>query len=293
MEKLLLQEALLIISNHFCEFDKQQLFVSEVIRPAVRSWQEMSSILKSPVEFINFTGLSSRAPDIKSQTEDIHFKNRSTMTMAVNIVLGVIKRCNIPDDPDKSHRGGFIIGSTETGNPITRNPSAPHVIPLLQHILSLLRCLNELYNPSSVALIHEDYKLANTILECEKKQLIGVVFTQPDPLDPTQLLKHKTPLDYMQQFLTMLYDSCYHMMGSAGCSLGRDLYGLEGLSTALITSVFSNLDHVPDYRLRTINRVFLRTFVYSCPTIYHNSVLVPIFAHFAPFSKYCGYLSRI
>lgn len=283
MEKLLLQESLLIISNHFCEFERQQLFIGEVIRPAVRMWQDLALVFKSPSTLIEYVGLSLKP--VSCGTDDIHYKNRSTLLMALNTVLGVIKRCSCPDDPDKSYRGGFIVATTDSGNPITRNPAAPHVIPLLQHILALLRCLNELWNPASVAMFHELFNGANHMLENEKKNILGVVYVVPDPLDPAQLMKQKSPFDYMQQFLSSLFENCYHLMGSAGTSLGRDLYGLDGLALALINSTFSNLEHVPDFRMRTIVRVFLRPFVYSCPTTYHASVLVPVFGHFAPFSK--------
>lgn len=288
MEKLLLQEGLLIISNHFCEFERQQLFIGEVIRPAVRSWQELAVVFKSPATLIDYIGLSSKPVESHGSngTDEIHYKNRSNLLMALNTVLGVIKRCQCPDDPDKSYRGGFIVATTETGNPITRNPAAPHVIPLLQHILALLRCLNELCNPTSIALVHDAFKGANQMLECDKKNILGVVYVLPDPLDPAQLMKQKSPFDYMQHFLTQLFDNCYHLMGSSGSALGRDLYGLDGLATALANSIFSNLEHVPDFRLRTIVRVFLRPFVYSCPTTYHSSVLVPVFGHFAPFSEF-------
>lgn len=288
MEKLLLQEALLIISNHFCEFERQQLFIGEVVRPAVRSWQELSIIFKSPASLIDFVGLSVKPLDIQriSTSDDVHYKHRSTLLMALNTVLGVIKRCNCPDDPDKSYRGGFIVATTDSGNPITRNPAAPHVIPLLQHILALMRCLNELYNHQSMALVHDAFKGANQMLENEKKNILGVIYALSDPLDPTQLMKPKSPFDYMQQFLSSLFENCYHLMGSAGNSLGRDLYGLDGLASALINSIFSNLENLPDFRMRTIVRVFLRPFVFSCPTTYHASVLVPIFGHFSPFSKF-------
>jgi exportin-5 len=289
MEKLLLKEALLIISNHFCEFERQQLFVGDIIRPAVLMWQNLSPSLKSAPAFMNYVGLSSKPPIIAQMTnvdEDLFFKNRQAMQFALNSVLGVIKRCQAPDDPDKAYRGGFIVATTDSGNPITRNPAAPHVIPLLQYILALLKCLNELYSPSSISLINEAYKGANDILENEKKVMLGAIFAVPDPLDPVQLVKAKTPLDYMQQFLSNIFDNCYHLMGSAGSALGRDFYGLDGLATALINSCFSNLQHVPDFRLRTIIRVFLRHFVYSCPATYHAAVVVPIFGHIAPHSEY-------
>jgi hypothetical protein len=64
---------------------------------------------------------------------DVQYKNRSTLLMELNTVLKVIKCCSL-DDPDKAHRGGFIVAATKSENPIARNPAAPHVIPMLQHI---------------------------------------------------------------------------------------------------------------------------------------------------------------
>lgn len=294
MEKLLLQEALLIISNHFCEFERQQLFIGEVIRPTIHIWQEIAINLKTSSSFIEFVGLTMKPINMQSNSnsvlDDAFYKNRQTLLMAVNTVLGIVKRSQCPDDPDKSCRGGFVVATTDSGNPITRNPAAPHVIPLLQHILSLLRCLNELYSHTSMSLINSIYKGANQMLENDKKNILGVVYAVPDPLDPTQLTKAKTPFDYMQQFLSTIFDNCYHLMGTAGPSLGRDFYSLNGLATALINSCFSGLDHVPDFRMRTIIRVFLRPFIFSCPTTYHSDVIVPIFENVAPFSKICDLL---
>lgn len=293
MEKLLLQESLLIISNHFCEFERQQLFIGEIIRPAVQMWQNLAHNLKAASAFMEYIGLSSKplntaAINIMQSNgglDDRFFKNRQAVLLALNTVLGVIKRCQCPDDPDKTYRGGFIVATTDAGNPITRNPAAPHVVPLLQYILALLKCLNELWTPHSVSLTHESYKGANQMLEHEKKVILGVVYALPDPLDPTQLVKTKTPFDYMQQFLSTIFENSYHFMGSAGSALGRDFYGLDGLASALIASCLCDLQYVPDFRLRTIIRVFIRPFVYSCPATYHTTVIVPIFGHLAPHSE--------
>lgn len=87
----------------------------------------------------------------------------------------------------------------------------------------------------------------------------------------------------MQAYLVALYDNCCHLLGSSGPSLGRDLYQLHGIADALIHSVFSNLEHLPDHRLRIINRIFLKPFVYSCPPVFYDTVLLPVLAHIAPF----------
>ena len=286
-ERLMLQEALLIISNNFFDFEKQSGFIAQVIQPANQLWMDLSPALKSPANFIDFIGLSGTPADIsKDLIKDVSFKHRSSLLLALNTVLSVIKRCQSPDDPDKILRGCFIVSHTDSGNPIIRNPAALLVIPQLQNILTLLRILNELWLPTSVARFHDGYKHANSLLEIDKKLLLGVVYIQPDSFDPVQQIKKRSPLEYMQIFITAIFDNSYHLLGAAGVSLGRDLYNLDGLAQALIGSCLANLENVPDYRLRTIIRVFLKSFVYSCPPDYHETCILPIFSHLAPFSKY-------
>lgn len=71
--------------------------------------------------------------------------------------------------------GGFVVSLTESGNPVCRNPSAPHVVPLLPHILSLIKIFNEMFTPEAEMLIHEGYKGCLAIPEVEKATLLGTV----------------------------------------------------------------------------------------------------------------------
>lgn len=281
MEEITLIEALLLISNHFCDYERQTNFIGNIIRDGQRQWHELSLIMKTTIDFINFIGLNKEPIE---DSHDIYADNRSRIIYSLNIILGIIKRCSWPDDPDRATRGGFVIGLTETGNPIFRNPSTSHIVPILPHILQLLKFLNNLYSPEQQNGFSNYYKNTLEMLEQEKKVLIGQTIIWHDPNENKNLLV-KSGYEKMQKFLTLTFENCYHLMGSAGPSLGRDLYQLPGISEALVESVFSNLEHVPDYRLRIINRVFLKPFVYSCPPAYYEIVLLPIFAHLAPRSK--------
>ncbi|KAL9702941.1 hypothetical protein quinque_006459 [Culex quinquefasciatus] len=282
VEQVTLLEALLLISNHFCDYERQSTFVAEVTRDGVSLWMHLAPIIKNAHTFIDFVGLNKPPISPTSGIADPANINRGQIVYALNLILGVIKRCSWPDDPDRCSRGGFVVALTESGNPICRNPATSHVVPLLSHILSLMRVLNELWKPDAIAAIGEYFKSANGMQEHEKKQLLGISPALQDPLDPS-VKKPPTALDRMQTFLSLIFEHCYHMMGSAGPSLGRDLYALPGIADAIIGSIFAFLDNVPDFRLRTIVRVFLKPFVYSCAPIFHEVVLLPIFAHFAPF----------
>lgn len=278
MESVTLQEALLLISNHFCDYNRQRALVGEVLGDCQGQWSAMAPHFSSPEGLIRLLGLDT--PPLSPSQEDVHGQNRSHLLHTLNLLLGVVKRCAWPDDPDKASRGGFSGGMTAGGNPIWRNPCAAHVLPVLPHLLALCRALNGLYQPAALALLSEGYKNVYSMLEVERQNLLGVV-CQADPLDPSAK-REATPLDRMQQFITTLQDNVCHLLGSAGPSLGRELYATPGLGTALVQSVLSGLDHVPDYRLRPIVRVFLRPFIYSCPPAHYHQVLLPIIAHVAP-----------
>lgn len=279
MEQITLQEAMILISNHFCDYERQTNFIGEILHTGQSQWMEISPGLKSASDFISFIGLD-KTP-IHPKEGNIYIQNRSKIVHALNQVLGVMKRCSWPDDPDRASRGGFVVGLTESGNPIFRNPATSHIVPLLQQILSLLKVLNDVFNPECIQLLSPGYRNAFQIVENEKKNLMGVYVVFPDPMDATQKIAG-TALERMQKFLTLTYENCYHLMGSAGPSLGRDLYQLPGIADAFIGNIFGTLENVPDYRLRVVIRVFLKPFVYSCPPAFYETVLLPIFAQLAP-----------
>lgn len=244
LERVTLQEALLLISNHFCDYDRQSNFVAEIMKDANTQWVAIANAgaFKGASEFMNFVGLSKEA-----NANEIRGQNRSSLVFCVNLLLGAVKRCAWPDDPERATRGGFVVALTESGNPVCRNPAAPHVIPLLPHVLSLIRIFNELFTMESQSLFNETYKGCLAMPEVEKANLLGLVGHASDNGEPQVL---HSSLERMQRFLTGLHESCYHMIGSVGPSLGRDLYSLPDLGPAVVNSVLVCLQ-VSRYNIKT------------------------------------------
>ena len=83
-------------------------------------------------------------------------------------------------------------------------------------------------------------------------------------LKPLQILKCRTfqsavnvPFySYFYVILT-LYCFSYHILGNLGQSLGHEFYQAPNLAPLLTGSVLSNLNAVPDYRLRPILRILV------------------------------------
>lgn len=282
MEQNLLQEALLVISNHFGDYERQTAYVSEIIVQSNTVWTSTSPALDSAREFMRFVGIDK--PPVTDAQLDPNWTNRTNLMHALNTVLGVVKRCSWPDDPDRASRGGFVVGFTESGNPIYRNPATPHVVPILPKILCLARIFNDLYSADVSCHLADGFKHINSMLEQEKKNLMGLPPVLVDPMDPNQT-KELPTVTKLQTYMQTLFDNCYHLLGSAGPSLGRDLYELPGIGTALVNSVFASLMNVPDHRLRTIIRVFLKPFIYSCPPALYDSVIMDVLKHVLPLSE--------
>lgn len=241
LERVTLQEALLLISNHFCDYDRQTKFVGEVMMvEATSHWITMaqSGVFKDVMQFMAFVGLD-KLP-VSPGTDDACGQNRSHIVVCVNLLLGVIKRCAWPDDPERAGRGGFVVGLTESGNPVCRNPATPHVVPLLPHVLDLMRIFNELYSPEAQTRLSKGYTGCLSMSLVERTNLLGLVGTAVNT-DPMEQPGAQNPNERMQRFLMYLHESCYHMVGSAGPSLGRDLYQLPMLGNAIVNSVLSSL----------------------------------------------------
>ncbi|XP_071764269.1 exportin-5 [Centroberyx gerrardi] len=274
MEKCALMEALVLISNQFKDFAKQKAFLEELMASVVAQWtsDEMRHVLWDPALFLSFVGADQVVSE-QSKDTDTAGINRARLSFCVYTILGVVKRARWPADLEEAKAGGFVVGYTQTGSPIYRNPCTAQVLALLPNLLALIRTQNSLFLPENMARLSETFSRAGELMDAEKNLVLGL----PQPLlDVYDSPLYKTNLDRMQGFFCTLYDNCFHILGNAGLSLQQDFYTIEGLAEQIVGAAFVNLDHVPDHRVRPIIRVFLKQLVLSCPQEYYNSLLCPL-----------------
>ncbi|CAH0391468.1 unnamed protein product [Bemisia tabaci] len=276
LEFTCLMEASLLISNHFCDYERQTKIVEELITPFVAPWLTIcKTSLTNPMEFMNYIGLN--MPPYEDHKADPNFSRRSQIWNIIEVLLAITRRCVWPDDPDKALKGGFLVGLTESGNPIYRNPAASHVLPLLPGVFNLLHVLHSLWTPQAVSLIPEGYRGATDMLESDKNYLLGLTTS-------SEIARmNSSPCFQMQNFLATTYDLSCHILSCACQNFGYSFYQIQDLSATIINVMLSNLENVPDYRLRIIIRAFLKSLIISCPSMYYESVLMPVLSHFTPF----------
>ncbi|KAK4329340.1 hypothetical protein Pmani_000289 [Petrolisthes manimaculis] len=280
MEKLTLQESLLTINNHFCNFDKQSAFISKILNPVSAIWLDMKQPFSSPQDFMSFVGLD-KAP-VEPSENDVNGQNRAQLVYCVNLTLAVIKRCEYPKEAEKAEKGGFVLERLDNGGTVYRNPAMPHITPLLHQLFCLVRLNNSLWHPSAVANVAPGYIKAHSLPEVEKNNILGV--TSIHAVDVcVDTPKVQNPLERMQNFLSMMHDSLNHILGNAGPSLGPQFYQTPNLPQYIVHSSLSGLHFLPDYRLRPIIRVFLKPFVQWCPAQCYHSIILPILHHLCPY----------
>ncbi|KAG0711250.1 Exportin-5 [Chionoecetes opilio] len=280
MEKVTLQEALLIINNNFHNFDKQSSFINKVLSPVSVIWVEMKQAFSSPLEFMSFVGLD-KAP-VEPSENDVNGQNRAQITFCVNLILAVIKRSEFPSDPDTAERGGFVLERSESGAVVCRNPATPHVMPLLHQLFCFARLFNSLWHPEATASVSMGYGKAQNLPDAERNNILGLANSNnTDPCADSP--KVQQPLERMQCFLTMMHENCYHILGNAGPSLGLQFYQHQHLTDYIIHSSLANLSLIPDYRLRPIIRTFFKPFFQWCPPQCYQTVLLPILNHLCPY----------
>ncbi|KAF4013420.1 hypothetical protein G4228_004859 [Cervus hanglu yarkandensis] len=283
MEKCALMEALVLISNQFKNYERQKVFLEELMAPVASIWlsENMHRVLSDVDAFIAYVGADRKNCD--PGLEDPCGLNRARMSFCVYSILGVMKRTCWPTDLEEAKAGGFVVAYTPTGNPVFRNPCTEQILKLLDNLLALIRTHNTLYAPEMLAKMAEPFTRALDMLEVEKSAILGL----PQPLlELNDSPVYKTVLERMQRFFCTLYENCFHILGKAGPSMQQDFYTVEHLATQLLSSAFVNLNNIPDYRLRPMLHILSKLpgkppkgqkpLVLFCPPEHYEALVSPI-----------------
>ncbi|CAG2217281.1 XPO5 [Mytilus edulis] len=197
MEKCILMEALILVSNKFCNFEKQSAFIDEMLKPVKDLWisQDFKEAFWSTEKFMSYIGVD-RAP-VEPSSADTCGINRSHISCCINTILAVMKRSKWPDNPQESSNGGFVMCSLEDGTIVYRNPATSHVSLLLENLLYLMKTMNALYHPDYLQGRHPEFTKSYEMNEIEKLTILGI---PPPCVDLTQSVDSKKPVDRMQIF---------------------------------------------------------------------------------------------
>ena len=275
MEKVTLYEALVLISNKFEDFSRQSAFIQSILLPINDIWGSAAMIRaldqnNIPLNFMSHVGVDQ--PALEPSTDDTCGINRSNLILCLNMIKGVVARSSILDVASLDYfqltsakDKGFVVNCpSQPAGAVPVNSATPHVTAYLKNLCLLLKTLNAVWTPAALAKIHPDYSKVLELPEADKRQFIGIIAETKNGASEFDIREPfgcpKNPQERLQQFFGSIYDTTCQILGSCGASLGPQYYLLDGFVSFIVQNVFHNLENIPEYRIRLLNRGFLRPF---------------------------------
>lgn len=281
-ELVIFLESLLQINNGFCDFNRQSLFIKEVFDEVKDYWISLTTdVFCDYLKFSSFVGL-----DVKPCHDEAIFKNQRELMYCVDVIATIVRRSVWPESKEACMMGGFVISMSSIGGdqPVYQNPATAHILPAMPGIFSLIKVMHYLWTKDARSKLPSEYEKVHEMSELELKTLLGshVPLKEYYSAEPTTSGVGGSTLK-MQYFLSTLYESCFTVLTKACQNLGNSFYEFPNFAPIFGASVFSNLDSVPDYRLRVMVKMFFKPFIYCCPPDMYDSLLVPIIEYFTTY----------
>ncbi len=301
MEFVTLVEALVLVSNEFQNYDMQSAFIEQLAAPIFeKNMKNLEAVIAGNV-LDSYIGLD--------MTKDCS-ENRSEVSFCLNFVLSLARRASAPSDQQKCRDGGFIDpSSVVNGSDVIalRNPAAGvgcHALNLVLRFFKALNDMNKLRTTNPV------YAKIFAMLDSEKQNVLGLTCDQQQNNETNS--NHRKPSvpqvngngngnhdsgdesngandeakNYerrLQHFVYEQFENVCHILSQFCSSFGHQFYKQPGLAQAIVQFVFGGVDHVPDFRLRSIVRLFLKNFVNKCPKECFVPVLAPVLSQLCPY----------
>ncbi|KAG8182949.1 hypothetical protein JTE90_003327 [Oedothorax gibbosus] len=227
-----LLEAMMILSNQFCDFDRQAEFLKVLLYPNIQSLASPAILvgIASSEAFISFIGID-KPQQLAATTDFPVSKDVSDLMYALNIVRACCKRVSCPTDPEVAKKGKFIHPHSETtGTIYYRNPAAGCILPVLDKIIQLLKTLNGMHDPAVKLKIDPSCSTVLRISEGEKYTILGVPCS-----DSAQ--HQKLPSDRIKTYIQNMYEGCLYILANAVENFGIEFYNIPNLSSLLKDSI--------------------------------------------------------
>ena len=287
MEFVTLVEGLVLISNELQNFDAQARFIESLAKPVCNQLKNLEGHFANPEAFATFIGFNG-AKDCSEE--------RGQVAFCLNFFVALFRRVAVPTDLMKCRTGGFVLDVGAANEVVTtiRSPAGDVGCHILSPILKLTKTFIEMFRYGqqipSVAKVFD-------MLDIEKTNVHGqsVANSNDDNTDD----QHNNPddktstntngdneaklLKKLQMFVFEQFENLFQILAQFCTSLGHQFYKQPGLASALVTSVVQCIDAIPDYRMRPIVRMFLKSLINKCPKSCFGSVLAPVLSQFCPY----------
>jgi len=285
MELVTLIEALIILSNEIGDYEREAGFIKEISAPVVAELASLEPVYSSVDAFLSHIGLDRPPVENGANVVDQAGQNRGQVLGLINFLLAVFRRADVPSNKAQVVSGGFQIMAG--GRTVTRNPAGGPMSSVLRNLLILGQTINKLFSPEVKTKLDPGWAKALDILEADKNNVLGLPGSRFNVMsvktEITYQLRPSEPVTKMQNFITELFENILHLLAHFCTNIGYEFYQQPELVPGLCQSVLSNLPGLPDFRLRAINRMFLKNFINKCPMELLESVLLPVLVQVCPY----------
>ena len=287
MEYCTLVEALVLVSNEFRSYQAKLDFLRLVVEPVWKQLSELEAAISSSASLADFIGLNLPCPvegDGLTLAADPPGDNRGKVGFCLTFLLSVCRRSEPPSDLAACQTGGFVL-STDGSTVVLRNPAWQMMAPVLRQVFALARAMNGLWAPAVRSRFHQDFAKVLELMESERTAIFGVGSRTENggggAGDGSKAGKSRFPR--VQAFIFDTYENIYHLLSEVADLCGGEFYDTPGLSSDIVSCVLSEVGLVPDYRLRSIVRMFVKILIQKCPRRCYSSVLAPVLQSFCPY----------
>ena len=280
MEFVTLVEALLLVSNEFQNFDVQSRFIEGLAKPICDQFKALEVHFTSPQTLNGFVGLDG----LKDCSEQ-----RGEVAFCLNFFVALFRRVSVPTDLLKCRNAGFVDTSVSEVLAL-RSPAGVVGCHILSTILKLTKTFIEMFKER----VRPEFAKVFDMLAIEKTNIQGQ-HTSSSTNDDNNSDSGQTKLQQaqnaekddqtrkLQMFVYEQFENVFHILAQFCTTMGHQFYKQPGLPDALVTSVFQGIDTVPDYRMRPIIRMFLKSLINKCPKSCFGSVLAPVLSKIIPY----------
>ncbi|KAL6061978.1 hypothetical protein QOT17_012547 [Balamuthia mandrillaris] len=260
-ERILLNEALVAVSNAMNDFEQQSLFITRLLEEPLQEWQSevLSSCISEPESLVNFLGISQAQFEAVKQGETTispdHEKAIRRMCYIIQMFNVVAKRAK----------------PTEQRGQTPQHPLAPHLKKILPNLLTFMRSLHALWAPNIRATIPE---ACQRVFEPEQDEIVELLGKPA-----AKKVEGQSPFYYqmkaVQSRVALMRRTSYELLGKLAF-LGEQFYGLPSLTDLLINSVFAHIEHIENRHLALLLQLFIPPFIKNCPQQYWQSLLTTL-----------------
>ncbi|CAF1089258.1 unnamed protein product [Adineta ricciae] len=268
----ILVECLAILLNYFQSYQQQAMYINGLVEPFAQILTQFNTNVNDIQGFIDYIGLKP-TPDANSTN------NQRFVLLSVHILCGLLRRIVLPTDPSICSTNGYQ--ETFEGTVFIRNPAAPAYLQLTNCVFKLLTYCHALHAPNS-PLAQGAFSFLSTMTEAEK----AVYLQQENNDDYNASLATTTTATTLSENDRRLHNRFSSFLDRLQILIGTyftlkpDLYQINDALNTIGTTLFTSLDHLPDFRVRNMIRNCFLPFVRHCPA---NTILIAVLEPLLPF----------